>query len=255
MAPLSRFLSALVLPYESFGMHLNSRGDTVDDELEKRNFQQAGETLAEVWKEAIIDTHPVIAEWRGGIVADDPSEVTQEWMAAHVRASQYFFQIVKCTNEECCPPPRSALKSVLPEGFFPNPLPVTNTNGLHFAEGNGKFLSLFQRLSVNITPPGYTNETNMFRIPYDLCCPTVQDSITSRTCNICKIYFPSQVQVQAHKKELHPRVKVNDLPQIRPVRIAARRQRELMAIIAAGRSNKTFKIVLKYSASVLHGFV
>ncbi|KAJ6639792.1 hypothetical protein Bhyg_12539 [Pseudolycoriella hygida] len=49
MAPLSRELSGLILPHEHFGSHLNSKNETVDGELEKRNFQYAGETLAEVW--------------------------------------------------------------------------------------------------------------------------------------------------------------------------------------------------------------
>lgn len=236
MAPLSRFLAGIILPYETFGSHLNSQGDTIDEELEKRNFQKAGEVLAEVWSESVIDGHPVVAEWRGGIAADQPEhEATEDWMAKHVRSSQYFLQIVKCTNDECCAPPRSSLRSILREGFFPNPLPVTNTNGLRF-DGGGKFVSLFQRLSINVSPDGYTNEANMFGIgiPYDLCCPTVRDYVTNRTCNVCKLYFPSQVMVASHKKKLHPRTKVNEVPKIRPVRIAARRQRELMVIIAAG---------------------
>jgi hypothetical protein len=236
MAPLSRFLAGLILPHETFGCHLNSQGETVDEELEKRNFQQAGQALAEVWSEAVIDNYPVISEWRGGMLADQPEhETTQEWMAKHVRASQYFLQIVKCSNEECCAPPRSALRTVLPEGYFPHPLLVNNSTGLQFSnENSGKFLSLFQRLAVSISPDGY-NEINKFCIPYDLCCPTVKDYVNSRTCNVCKLYFPSQVMVAAHKKQVHPRVKVNDVPLVRPVRIAARRQRELMAIIATGK--------------------
>ena len=52
MAPLSRCLAGLILPYETFGSHLNSQGQTIDDDLERKNFQKAGETLAEVWSEA-----------------------------------------------------------------------------------------------------------------------------------------------------------------------------------------------------------
>ena len=48
MAPLSRDLAGVVLPHENFGSHLNSAGKTIDEELERRNFQHAGETLAEV---------------------------------------------------------------------------------------------------------------------------------------------------------------------------------------------------------------
>ena len=49
MAPLSRFLAGIILPYESYGSHLNSQGVTIDAAREKSNFKQAGETLAEVW--------------------------------------------------------------------------------------------------------------------------------------------------------------------------------------------------------------
>ena len=48
MAPVSRFLSGIILPYETFGSLLNSKGETVDDDLEKFNFQQAGEVLVDV---------------------------------------------------------------------------------------------------------------------------------------------------------------------------------------------------------------
>ena len=40
--------------------------------------------------------------------------------------------------------------------------------------------------------------------------------------------------VKAHKTALHPRIKINDIPKIRPIRVAARRQNELMTIIASG---------------------
>ena len=40
--------------------------------------------------------------------------------------------------------------------------------------------------------------------------------------------------VRAHKTALHPRIKINDIPKICPIRVAARRQNELMAIIASG---------------------
>jgi len=43
--------------------------------------------------------------------------------------------------------------------------------------------------------------------------------------------------VNEHKKAVHPRMKATDVPKTRPLRIAARRQRELMAIIASGTFN------------------
>ena len=39
MDPFGRFLSGIILPNEIFGSHLNSKEETVYDDLEKRNFQ------------------------------------------------------------------------------------------------------------------------------------------------------------------------------------------------------------------------
>ena len=59
MAPLSRDLVGLILPIDAFGLHLNGSGETIDDELEIRNFNQAAEVLSEVWSKTVIDKHPV----------------------------------------------------------------------------------------------------------------------------------------------------------------------------------------------------
>ena len=45
MAPLSKALAGLLLPYETLGNHLDSQGRTIEVELEKRNFKKAGEVL------------------------------------------------------------------------------------------------------------------------------------------------------------------------------------------------------------------
>lgn len=233
MAPLSRFLAGIILPHDTFGSHLNSQAKTIDEELEKKNFKMAGETLAEVWNEAVIDSFPVIAEWRGGMKQDDVPNQNQEWLSKHMRASQYFLQVVKCGDEECCAPMRSSLKAVIPQGFLPAPLTVTNNHGLSPRIEDGsqcKFLPLFQRLSLELGPEWRHSSSTA----YDSCCPTVMNAIAGRTCTLCKLYLPSQAMVALHKKEIHPRAKMNEVPKIRPVRVAARRQRELMAIIAAG---------------------
>lgn len=223
IAPLSRFLAGIILSYESYGSHLNSQGVTIDAAREKSNFERAGETLAEVWNEAIIDQFPVLAEWRGGVRADTPAYPSQAWLAMHVRASQYFLQIVKCDDEECCAAPTSSLKTILQDRFFPAPLPVVNTEGISISDSNnseGKFLNLFQRLSIHFMSAGLPARKDC---PYDLCCPTLKSALEKRTCNICNLYFPSQVMVRAHKTALHPRIKINDIPKIRPIRVAARR--------------------------------
>ena len=42
MAPLSNAMAGLLLPRDSSGTHLDGSANTVDDELEKKNFQADG---------------------------------------------------------------------------------------------------------------------------------------------------------------------------------------------------------------------
>lgn len=133
---------------------------------------------------------------------------------------------MKCDDEECCAPLRSSLKTVLPSGFLPPPLCVSNSADLAVKSLDGEgstFLSLFQHLTINQESSGYSG-INKFQISYDVCCPTARDYTVN--CSICKLYFPSIAMVGQHKKEMHPKVKVNEVPRTRPVRIAARRQRQ-----------------------------
>lgn len=62
MAPLSRALSGIILPYDHYGTHLDNQGCTIDGVLEKKNFVYAGKALAEVWSEIVIDGHITVAE-------------------------------------------------------------------------------------------------------------------------------------------------------------------------------------------------
>ena len=111
MAPLSKELSSLILPHDKYGSHLNDQGQTIDTNLEKKNFAFAGSTLAEIWSQIVVDSHPILAEY----VDPELSELKPEnlqlkdpiWFAAHVRTSQYFTQIVKCNDTRCCSRPRS----------------------------------------------------------------------------------------------------------------------------------------------------
>ena len=41
MVPLSHDLSGVVLPHDTFGNHLDSSGNTIDEQLEEKNFYAA----------------------------------------------------------------------------------------------------------------------------------------------------------------------------------------------------------------------
>ena len=55
MAPLSHDLAGVVLPLNRFGNHLNRQNETIDEELQMKNFAKAGEILAEIWSRTVID--------------------------------------------------------------------------------------------------------------------------------------------------------------------------------------------------------
>lgn len=55
MAPLSHDLTGLILPYNTFGSHLDSSNRTINIDLERKNFQAAGKVLAEVWSSTVRD--------------------------------------------------------------------------------------------------------------------------------------------------------------------------------------------------------
>lgn len=111
MAPLSRDLCGLILPHDEYGNHLNSKNETIDIELEKKNFQKPGEVLAKVWSENVIDNYPTIAtfvsemdpEFKDNLILKDSS-----WCDKHITFGQYLLQITKCDDRNCCKPLRSS---------------------------------------------------------------------------------------------------------------------------------------------------
>ena len=62
MFHLRKQMTGVVLPHDTFGSHLRN-GKTVDEELEKKNFEAAGDTLANLWNDLEIDENPVKAEY------------------------------------------------------------------------------------------------------------------------------------------------------------------------------------------------
>lgn len=94
MAPLSRELAGLILTHNKFGDHLDKSSKTIDESLEIKNFEYAGQTLAEVWSRVVIDGYPVFAEFASqDCVAEEPEAVLSAWYDVHVKESQYFLQV------------------------------------------------------------------------------------------------------------------------------------------------------------------
>ena len=253
MAPLSRPLSGLILPHNYYGNHLVAAGKTIDVDLEKQNFEKAGTTLAEVWSEVVFDGYHCVAEYvdpnyyefsQDGLNVKD-----QYWFSEHVRTSQYFTQIVKCKNLMCCNEPRSSYLSVVPTRFIPPPIPLIQTDkGLKASDRSGfeshVFPSLF--LSLHLSRDLLPNSAKEFlTLPYDLYTPSVQSQLLDRICQKCSLYFASKVMLKSHmivhkkKTQSASAVVENEfiVTRTRPVRIAAMRQREMMAIIVSDDNN------------------
>ena len=208
--------------------------------MEKSNFKYAGETLSEVWTQVTLDNFPTVAEYIVPEVSELETESLltkdQDWYKNHVRTSQYFLQIVKCHNENCCQPIRSSYFDIVADRFLPPPIPVCQTTGgLKAPDASEsdlhRFPSLFFNQSLkldNMLP----RSAKAFKIlPYDLYCPSIQSSLVARICKICHLYVASQVMlkknVQLHRKrDLGPGQLAHAPPQpqrIRPVQMAAKR--------------------------------
>lgn len=109
MATVSHELSGVILSHDHYRSHLDDQRRTIDDELELRNFNYAGKLLVDVWLRLVVDGHLTMAEYIEPYVSELKEENIvkrpQSWMELHLRTSQYFTQVVKCADLECCSTP------------------------------------------------------------------------------------------------------------------------------------------------------
>ena len=251
MAPLSKELSGVILPHEHYGSHLDSQGRTIDKKKELENFGFAGQTLAEIWSSVNIDNFPTIANYidpkSSELKVENLVTKDSKWFSQHVRTSQYFTQIVKCLDVTCCAKPRSSYFTVVPGRFIPPPIPIyQSADGLLVPERTDvekhKFPSLFATQVIKFDEILPRSCRSFKTMPYDLFCPSVQTALMDRCCKICHLYFASVVMLKKHLPEHRESpnfiVATQSVPvRTRPVRVAARRQRELMAVIAMHEEN------------------
>lgn len=260
LAPLTHDLAGLILPHDLFGTHLNDLGLTEHAELEKSNFKQTADVLAEVWSMNVLDEYPVVAEYINPspfideqlklvdstltldsiidrVCAEEDEEapldqrvnmtqirttiptfpktepktecdIDEYWCATHVLQTQYTIQIIRCSNSSCCTPWRSNFAQVFPHRFFPPPVPFNRSSrGVKMAEIESS------NATINSTSPFYgnlfqriqfhgivINRTHNDLLPYDACCPSIQSTLTTRVCSICKQYIPSSIRLRNHYK-------------------------------------------------------
>lgn len=178
----------------------------------------------------VIDGHNVIAEYMPpGEALPETVPVSDTWYGNHVRESQYFLQITKCSDDSCCAPRRSALKNVLYQGFLPAPFPLSQ-NPFRIPSpdevGSEIFPSLLVRQCLTLRPDFSQGR----EIPYDTYCPSVKDDINGRTCSVCGLYFASKKAMNSHRKNLHGGA-VENLSRVRPLRVLSRRPHEVLCVM------------------------
>ena len=95
-------------------------------------------------------------------------EGSEEWKVEHIRESQYFLQIVKCLDSNCCTPFRSSFLTVVKR--------LTNEKWAEMGKRRQDWnISLFASESYHECKH---NSTYPFpEIPYDVANPAVQDQL------------------------------------------------------------------------------
>ncbi|CAF4411574.1 unnamed protein product, partial [Adineta steineri] len=119
---------------------------------------------------------------------------------------------VKCNDIKCCGTLRTNLKSILPEGFLPLPIPYEiKSTGIYAGDQSkriGSYGGLLRRLALNQIQP---NRTFQQQLPFDYYCPSVEKKLTERTCEKCGLYFPSKAGKICHNK-IHGKKRKERLP-------------------------------------------
>ena len=146
---------------------------------------------------------------------------------------------MKCTDPKCCSSFQSSYLKVVPKRFLPPPLPIVHTpNRIGWAkdEKDATYLSLYQNISLqDALMPAQVTKKFPKGIPYNYSCPSVdQDIIKRQVCSHCGLYFSSLKAKPLHGascRVTEGRIE-NTTERVRPLQVAARRQRELLCVMA-----------------------
>ena len=203
-------MAGLVLPADTFGSHLHN-GETIDEELEKKNFEAAGRVLAEIWDKMEIDGKPLIAEYVPEGVDDKTKgfQVSATFKSRHLIQTQYMTIVLKCDDPLCCSPFKTDIDRFFPGRRVPPLIPIKfSTSGpvaldlepnVHQKKLN--FLDVFSRLVMEkqLLPANLKTKYNGI-VPYNVYFPTLQEKVKDRTCRLCGQYFSVKISLAEHKR-------------------------------------------------------
>ena len=201
-------MAGVILPHDTFGTHLDSQGNTVDDELEKKNFAAAGGILADVFKNITIDGHEVQARFvKNPPDIDLLADKGGKYRERHVIETQYLTAVLSCDDRTCCPPVRTCIQSFFPGRRIPALIPIVHTERGPIAlklEANiykkkVKFPNMFGRivLEKNLLARDLSEKYKGL-LPYDAYFPTLQEKVEARTCKFCMKYHSSEKSLHRH---------------------------------------------------------
>ena len=128
MSLLSGPLSGLILSHDHFGSHLKSK-KIIDQKKFYKNMMHACKILADkVWDGRKINNNNIHATT---MKPDSEKEILaaiaemmdwiDEWLQVHCVASRHSLQFSKCTDVECCDPPRTGIFNLLKSRFVSEP--------------------------------------------------------------------------------------------------------------------------------------
>ena len=126
MYHLSKELTGVLLQHDTYGSHLDNAGKTVNEDLEKRNFEAAGKTLASIWSNLQIDGFPTVAEY----VDEAPAENIKSYVPSaafrsnHIFETQYMTVYLKCDDVACCSPFVTNVQAFFPHRKIPPLIPI-----------------------------------------------------------------------------------------------------------------------------------
>jgi hypothetical protein len=107
MAPYSKKLAGVVIPWFEENSHLSGdKSKVVDSDLARHNFKHAGDILKRYWTDTPAYGQPFECLYEDQIPALEQM-VPFDWIEIHCRIGQYSLDIKRCSNPQCCAPPKN----------------------------------------------------------------------------------------------------------------------------------------------------
>ena len=71
-------MAGVILPQETFGSHLDNSGNTIDIDLEEKNFMAAADIISDIWSKTVIDVQCEAVKKGSEFI---PEEASAKWLS------------------------------------------------------------------------------------------------------------------------------------------------------------------------------